>query len=694
MHDGCVLLGKGKASKISSIADVPEYVCDLLRQTRIFTFLKSAFSMHTHIGQKILDCAIIAIALAGAYVVRFNDLPHGMDAARYLVWLVVLVAVRVSVNRKLGIYRFIWRFVCLSDALVICGSLALVSSALLAVRLFYPGQLPLSSWVRLPVSVIILEYLLTVSGSLGARVTRRILYERSQRKRLGRGKNAKRVILYGAGRAGIMLLRELVNQSKLDIVGFVDDDPEKVGTIIGGLRVVGSGDSLEDIVRRTGADEVVISIAAANPASLTQILSKCHQIPISAKIIPSLSEIINKQSNIAHVREICIEDLLGRESVELAELDDDIRAAYADKRILVTGGGGTIGSELVRQLELLRPRSIVVLDKDENSVYDLEQEMKLKGSRVRMEPVIADIRNRERLFSIIEEYKPQVVFHAAAHKHVPLMERHPCEAVLNNVCGTLNLLGACRQYGVDRFVFISSDKAVNPTNIMGATKRLGELLVQSYARDNRMRLACVRFGNVMGSRGSVIPLFQKQIERGGPITITHPDVVRFFMTIPEASQLVLSAGSMAKDGEIFVFDMGSPRKILDLAQQMVWLCGFEPGKDIEIEITGLRPGEKMYEELVCDGEHAAPTRFEKISMIVGETAPEMKSLIVGLGRLIEAARANDRRAIGEILFSLEIGFAPNKTNRARAQLRADRYAMSHLWGPGETRAVGHHSSAD
>lgn len=694
MRNDIFLFDETRTNSQEVIMDAIQRMCDLLRRAKVYMFFKRAFSTHTHIGQRIVDCNIFVLSVVGAYLIRFENIPSGRLAVQYGIWLLALVAIRMSVNQKMGIYRFIWRFVCLSDAMVITGTLALVTTSLLALRLFFPGELVLSGWLRLPISIIVLEYLLTLAGCLGARVTRRILYERSQIKRMSPGQHAKRVVLYGAGRAGILLIREMVNFAKLTIVGFVDDDPKKTGTVISGVRVLGTGDSLAEIARRTGAEEVVISIAAGSPGSLTRILAKCRQIPIQAKIIPGLTEIISKEANISNIREIRMQDLMGRESVELGDFDDEIRGAYQGKRVLVTGGGGTIGSELVRQLELLDPCSIVVLDKDENSVYDLEQEMNLKGSKVRIEPVIADIRHRERLFAAIEEYRPQVVFHAAAHKHVPLMEKHPCEAVLNNVCGTLNLLGACRQYGVERFVFVSSDKAVNPTNVMGATKRLGELMVQSYARGGGMRLACVRFGNVMGSRGSVIPLFQKQIENGGPITITHPDVVRFFMTIPEASQLVLCAGSLANDGEIFVLDMGSPRKILDLAQQMVWLCGLEPGKDIGIEITGLRPGEKMYEELVRYGEKIAATRFDKISMISGEPCPDSAFLIAGLGRLIEAARVNDRQAIGEILSSLGIGFTSNKQVKDKTANRKDRFARGGFWRPGEARAVGQHSSAD
>ena len=640
---------------------------NIFKFSKIFKFLKDAFQVRSYADQVISDSGIIALSFAASYLIRFEGVPPGPNVRQFLVWLPILLAARLLVNWRMGVYRFIWRFVCLSDARAVVRSLVLVSLFLLVLRLFYPGDVLFSAWLHLPLSVIVLESLLSLSGCLGARVMCRILYERSPGAPLCPGETLKRVVLYGAGRAGILLSRELLSHSDIEIAGFVDDDPMKVGTIISGIRVLGTGESLDKMVRHAHVDEVVISIATASPASLTQILLKCEQIPVSAKIIPSLQELLSRKTRISHVREIRIEDLVGRGSVEIGELDSGVRQAYAGKRILVTGAGGSIGSELVRQLLLLHPSSVAILDKDENSIYELEQELKLRGPKAAIEPVIADLRNRDRLYAILEELKPEVVFHAAAHKHVPLMEKHPCEAVLNNICGSRNLLEACRQHRVERFAFISSDKAVNPTNVMGATKRVGEKLVQTYAREGHMRLACVRFGNVMGSRGSVVPLFQKQIVEGGPITITHPDVVRFFMTIPEAVQLVLCAGSMADQGEIFVLEMGSPRKILDLAHQLIRLFGLEPGKDIQIAITGLRPGEKMYEELVGCNEQISPTRFEKVSMIGGRSLDDDESFLAGVESLVSASQRNDFHAVLEILSAMGLGFTPSLSLRENPQ---------------------------
>jgi FlaA1/EpsC-like NDP-sugar epimerase len=645
-----------------------------LLQCKLFKCATDTSTVYTQASQIIIDGALFALSLVAAELIRFEGLPRGADAWQLWVWLPLLVAVRLLVHWKLRVYRFIWRFVCLSDALVIGRSLFLVTSFLLALRLFYPHDAVFSIVARLPLSVIALEFLLSLSVSLGARAGRRLLYERGKRSLLAPGQSLKRVVLYGAGRAGILLSRELGSHPDIEILGFVDDDPKKVGTVISGIRVLGSGDSLEEIAQHARVDEVIVSIATASPDALRRILSRCKRIPIPAKIIPSLQEILRRQASIGHVRDIRIEDLLGRGSVEVGEFDQDVRRAYQGKRILVTGAGGSIGSELVRQLLLLDPRCVAILDKDENSVYELEQELKLKDPQAPIEAVIADVRNRDRLRALMAEFKPEVVFHAAAHKHVPLMEKHPCEAILNNVRGTKNLLEVSLQSGVERFVFISSDKAVNPTNVMGATKRVGEKLVQTCA-GGRMRLACVRFGNVMGSRGSVIPLFQKQIAEGGPITITHPDIVRYFMTIPEAVQLVLCAGSLAHQGELFVLDMGSPRKILDLAHQMLWLCGLEPGKDMQIAITGLRPGEKMHEELTRPDEKLCPTRFEKISAILQSPLEDHASFFEELAGLIEAAEHNEREAVYEMLSSMALGFTPQF---AQLQAAAASHAVETL----------------
>jgi FlaA1/EpsC-like NDP-sugar epimerase len=615
------------------------------------------FDPYSRTNQLIVDGSVFAISFALAYLIRFEGSLTWPLTKQFMLWLPYLLAARLLINWRLGIYQFIWRYVSLPDALAIARSLSLVTAGLLGLRLFYPGWAIFSRWARLPLSVIALEFLLSLVGSLGARALRRMLYERGQKTARTPLRDVKRVILYGAGRAGILLLKELKNHGDVEVVGFVDDDPKKIGMVISGTRVLGDRKALGKLVRVSDVDEVVISIAKADRRTLSQIVARCEEINVTAKIIPSVQELFQDRVNISQLRQVRIEDLLGRDSVEVSEFDEDVRRAYAGKRILVTGAGGSIGSELVRQLLLVNPSSIAILDKDENSTYELQQELAFRFPEARIEPQIADVRHAERLHAVFQEFKPQIVFHAAAHKHVPLMERHPCEAVLNNVYGTQTLLEACCQHEVERFVFISTDKAVNPSSVMGASKGVGEMLVQAYANHGLLPAACVRFGNVMGSRGSVIPLFQKQIAGGGPITVTHPDVVRFFMTIPEAVQLVICAGSLGRQGEIFVMDMGNPRSVLDLAKELLALSGLEPEKDIRIEITGLRPGEKLEEELVRPDERVAPTRFEKLSMITPQLL-DVNEVTARVIKLVQAARENSREAVYEALASMGIGYQP------------------------------------
>ena len=623
------------------------------------------FDPYTRTNQLIVDAGIFVVSFAAAYMIRFEGPPGWTAAKQFLLWLPYLLLGRLWVNSEFGIYRHIWKYVSLSDAISVGRALSVVTAVLVALRLFYPGSVVHARWVRLPLSVIALEFMLSLMGTLGARALRRILYERGRKSPLSPDKGRKRVILYGAGRAGILLLKELNSHSDVEVVGFVDDDSKKVGTIISGAKVLGGGNALAQIVRRSQIDEVVISIATAGRKLLSQIAAQCEEIPVAAKILPSLREIVEGRVSISHFREIRIEDLLGRDSFEVTAFDEQVREVYAGKRILVTGAGGSIGSELARQLLLFNPASIAILDKDENSIYELDQELSFRFPDARIDSQIADVRHRNRLMEVFRGFKPQVVFHAAAHKHVPLMEKHPCEAVANNVFGTKTLLDACLEHNVERFVFISTDKAVNPLSVMGATKRVGEMLVQAIANGGTLPAACVRFGNVMDSRGSVIPLFRKQIAEGGPITVTHPEVVRFFMTIPEAVRLVSCAGALGRHGEIFVLDMGNPRKILELAHEMVQLSGNELGKDIEIRITGLRPGEKLAEELVGPDENARPTRFEQLS-VLAPCALDAENVFENVTRLMNAAQENDRKQVYQVLKGMGIGFSQAYDDNTKA----------------------------
>jgi FlaA1/EpsC-like NDP-sugar epimerase len=609
---------------------------------------------YTRRNQIILEGLLFFLSFASAYLLRFEGWPPQSAVTQFLFWLPILVLARIASHGALGIYRRVWRFVSISDAVEITKSIALVSSVLVVLRFAIAGKDSFSELVRVPVSVIFLEGLLSLTASFGIRVLRRLHYAQ-ERKQFSSMKPAKRVLLYGAGRAGIMLRKEMENSNAYEVVGFIDDDPLKVGSVIGDTRVLGDGAHLESIVSDHHIDEIIISMATASRATLAKTLAKCRRAPVVAKIIPSLQEILSGQIQISQLRDTQVEEVLGRESIEVRDFEALAGPSYRGKRVLVTGAGGSIGTELVRQLIRLNPSKIAILDKDENSVYELEQELHRLNLSFSIEPQIADVRDADRMRALFSEFRPQAIFHAAAHKHVPLMEIHPCEAVLNNVGGLRNILDMSAEFRVERFVFISSDKAVNPYNVMGATKRIGEMMVQSQLRPGSMHFACVRFGNVLGSRGSVIPLFKKQIAEGGPVTVTHPDVVRYFMTIPEAVQLILCAGTLAKRGEIFVLDMGNPRNILELAREMILLSGLEPEKDIFTKITGLRPGEKMHEELVAPSESLSETTLEKLSFI----APQLfdsTSLHLNVNYLLQAARNNDRRRLLELLHIMGLGF--------------------------------------
>jgi len=606
--------------------------------------------------QIVLDATMFTLAWAAAYLIRFEGIPPWTWTKQCLLWLPYLVASRAYISWRMGVYRFIWKYVSLPDAVTIARSLFFGSMLLLALRFSYPSSMIFAHEIHVPLGVIASEYLLSLTGTLGLRAFRRISYQQSKRSAAGPADIVKRVILFGAGDAGMLLASDLSKRPDVKLVGFLDDDPCKQGSVISELKVLGDSRSLEQIVRQHGIDQVVISIATPEKSLLNRIVSQCRAIPVLVKIIPSLQEMYLRDASISRIRDVQVEDLLGRDSVQVADRPESVRQMYAGTRVLVTGAGGSIGREIVHQLLQFRPASIVILDKDENSIYELQQELLLLGSAVPIEPRIADIRYRSRLEAIFFESRPSIVFHAAAHKHVPMMEINPCEAILNNVEGTRTLLRVCQEYRLKRFIYISSDKAVNPTNVMGATKRIGELLVHNFALSGRVPAACVRFGNVLGSRGSVIPLFQQQIAHGRPVTVTHPDIVRYFMTIPEAVHLVLCAGSLASQGETFVLDMGNPRKIMDLAAELITLSGLRPGKDIEIRITGLRPGEKMYEELVEPSEVLSPTLIEKLSVIVDGNGNHFPSQ--ALRALTRAALENDLIAVYENIPKLVPTFHP------------------------------------
>lgn len=448
-----------------------------------------------------------------------------------------------------------------------------------------------------------------VSLRIAYRTIRRIVMKTELRQNAS---DSQRVLIVGAGEAGNMIVRELFKQPELKKmpVGVVDDDKNKQGKCVYDVPVLGTIDDVEHIVKNHCIDEIIICIANINPKRKREIINICKKTDAKIKTIPGIYEIIDGKVNITKFRDVQIEDLLGREPIKMNL--DDMNGIIKNKIIMVTGGGGSIGSELCRQIVKYEPKQLVLIDIYENNAYDIQQEIKRHFPEIDLKVLIASVRDEHKMDKIFEQYKPEIVFHAAAHKHVPLMEDSPCEAIKNNVFGTQNVVNLSDKYNVKKFVLISTDKAVNPTNIMGATKRCCEMIVQTKNKTSKTEFVAVRFGNVLGSNGSVVPLFKKQIEEGGPVTVTHEEVTRFFMTIPEAVSLVLQASAMAKGGEIFVLDMGEPVKIIDLARNLIKLSGFEPNVDIKIEVTGLRPGEKLYEEVLMDEEGLQKTSNNQI----------------------------------------------------------------------------------
>jgi len=460
--------------------------------------------------------------------------------------------------------------------------------------------------------------------------------------------NKTRLLIVGAGDAAAMILRDLIGNKSLkyEVVGLIDDDSKKQNANVNGIEVLGNRHDIPKICNQYKIQEILIAMPSAIPKDRKDIIEICNNTDCSIKILPSMEDIIDYNHMHDSIRDIQIEDLLARDPIVLS--NDEINGYIRNKTVLVTGGGGSIGSELCRQIMRFNPSKLIILDIYENNAYDLQMELNRKYPDNKPETVIASVRDMERLEDIFKEYKPYIVFHAAAHKHVPLMEASPGEAIKNNVFGTMNVVKCSDKYNVKRFVMISTDKAVNPTNVMGATKRICEMIVQCMQHNSKTEFVAVRFGNVLGSNGSVIPLFKKQIQEGGPVTVTHKEITRFFMTIPEAAQLVLQAASYAKGGEIFVLNMGEPVKIYDLAKNLIKLSGYKPDKDIKIEVVGLRPGEKLYEELLMDEEGLTETGHNKI--FIGKPIDIKKEeLDCILKNLYKAVKSNDIEKIKDAI---------------------------------------------
>ena len=551
--------------------------------------------------------SILLVSFAALYIrydFSFQDIdPLFFKHCENLLILNIIGTLIFFVIWKL--YRSVWRYASANELVNIVGATACASLAQFVYCKFTDNRMPRSYSV-------LYFFLLTLAICcirFGYRILRLI---NNKRMNLLGKEHCVNVMIIGAGAGGDMILKEIENSRYLSMRAkcIIDDQPGCHGKLMRGVPIVGGRESILDAVGRYSIDEIIFAIPSASVQTRKEILDICKESGCKLRTIPGTYQLINGDVSVSSLKEVEIEDLLGREPIRINT--EEVLGHVGGKVVLVTGGGGSIGSELCRQLAAHHPKQLIILDIYENNAYDIQQELIRKYPELDLVVLIASVRNKERIDSIFETYRPNIVYHAAAHKHVPLMEDSPHEAIKNNVFGTYKVAQAADRYGVDKFVLISTDKAVNPTNIMGASKRLCEMLIQSMNRNSRTNYVAVRFGNVLGSNGSVIPLFKKQIAEGGPVTVTHPDIIRYFMTIPEAVSLVLQAGAYARGGEIFVLDMGEPVKILDLATNLIKLSGYRVGEDIQIVFTGLRPGEKMYEELLMNEEGLKETANKMI----------------------------------------------------------------------------------
>ncbi|MFB3883613.1 MAG: polysaccharide biosynthesis protein [Thermodesulfobacteriota bacterium] len=596
----------------------------------------------------VIDIFLLGSSYYLSYFLRFEgQIPaENFSGFKNTVWFIIPMKLLVFFSFKL--YKGMWRYTSVKDLTNLIKA-TFVSSGIIILVILYTHRF--YGYTR---SVFVIDAFLTLVFVGGARLIIRLIHQNgglSLKSMVARSlfqnrrEDQNRLLIIGAGDAGEKILRELHSNPRLkyDVVGFLDDDSRKHGMQIHGVQVLGDINQLLMQVKAHKVDELLIAIASATRKEMRRIIDLCEETSLKFRIIPGIGELIDGRLSVKSIRDVAYEDLMGRKSTQLEM--EKIGEYLRNKSILVTGAGGSIGSELCRQIARFFPKNLIVLDRTENNLYEIEVELKTSFPYLRYSAVLSNVLHQEDMRKFFSKHKPEVVFHAAAYKHVPIIELNPWEAIFTNILGTRRLLEVAKEFEVERFVQVSTDKAVRPSNVMGASKRIAELLTQcTNDRSGPGRFMSVRFGNVIGSSGSVIPLFKRQIEKGGPITITHPEITRYFMTIPEAAQLILQAGAMGEGGEIFVLDMGSPVKILDLARDLIRLSGFEPDEDIEIKFIGLRPGEKLYEELITEGEDIYQTSHEKIS-VLRKPACDLDWLRIKIDELITLAGRQDATGI-------------------------------------------------
>ncbi|AFA48863.1 polysaccharide biosynthesis protein [Acetobacterium woodii] len=553
----------------------------------------------------VTDILLVNIAFLLALLLHYEG--HIPIAIRtiYLNSFIILTIGKILIYRYFELYSSLWSYASVDEFMKILIA-GFVTNVFSTVYLILMGA-------QLFFGVYITAMILEVGFIGGVRFSYRLLRNLKNKNLFNKQEHEKKILIIGSGSTATLIATEIRNHASNygQVIGFIDDDENKLNKSISGVKVLGNYHDIYGIVYKYHINEIIIAVPTAGPYTVRMVIAECKRTDAKVRIMPGIREVIDGQVSLNKIRGVEIEDLLGRDSVNLHVTE--VISYIENKTILVTGGGGSIGSELCRQLAKFNPKKLVILDNYENNAYEIQNELiKEYGTKLNLEIIIASVRDRYNIFTIIGSLRPDVIFHAAAHKHVPLMEHSPREAIKNNAFGTRNVAEAAHEYDVERFVLISTDKAVNPTNIMGASKRICEMIIQGLAKKSKTKFTAVRFGNVLDSNGSVVPLFKKQIKEGGPVTVTHKDIIRYFMTIPEAAQLVIQSGAIAKGGEIFILDMGEPVKIYDLAVDLIKLSGLKLDEDIKIEITGLRPGEKLYEELLMDEEGLTDTKFEKI----------------------------------------------------------------------------------
>jgi FlaA1/EpsC-like NDP-sugar epimerase len=593
-----------------------------------------------------IHAGLIVLANYLAFLLRFDFTVPDAKLWLWLVTLPLLVAVRGVLFVPFRLYEGLWRYTGIWDLRNIIAGV--VSSTLVFFAMVRWG-LGLTEYPRV---IYIIDCLLLIFFMGGIRLARRIYRE------LGHLQREKRVLIFGAGDAGEMIVRDMKNNPFYDYepIGFVDDDPAKVGKAIHGVRVLGTREALQSIIASERPDEVLVAIPRAEPATIRGVVRALEPYKVPIKTLPSLRDVLDGKLTVSQIRNLSVEDLLARRAVRLDPAR--LRHLVTGRRVLVTGAGGSIGSELCRQVAALDPSVLVLLERYENGLYAVANDLEGRAGAALVCPAIGDVTDAGRVSALLAEHRPEIIFHAAAHKHVPLMQLNPCEAVKNNVLGTHTLAQAAERYGVERFILISTDKAVNPTSVMGATKRVAEMVVQSMTSWSQTCFVAVRFGNVLGSNGSVVPRFLEQIEAGGPVTLTHPEMRRFFMLIPEAVQLVLHAAALGHAGTVYVLEMGEQVRIVDMARNLIRLAGFVPEDEIPITFVGVRPGEKLFEELVGEDETLEPCGVENLRRVRPRRLPAPPIFEKRLVELEQLALQGDVKSVVEVLRDVVPTFRP------------------------------------